>query len=215
MNSFEVVPRLLDPFIIPVFRFMLDLTGSSLTALLAGIFLLCLVCVMIGEVSMAFVYHLNRKHFSALNKDMVEHHNLSIDAIRRKDKTSYQACNHLANEAFGRNFFSHLALFASYLWPVPFALSWMSYRFGAVDFTLPVSIPAVGDTVGQTFVFLPMYVLVRILFGWVRPWLPFFGRLKQKMKENESGETLRSWGELVNNASCKEPDNPEAGKNHA
>jgi predicted MFS family arabinose efflux permease len=31
-----------------------------------------------------------------------------------------------------------------------------------------------GDTVGYLFSFFPIYILARILFKYMRPWLPYF-----------------------------------------
>nr|WP_245168201.1 hypothetical protein [Desulfobaculum xiamenense] len=169
---------------------------DPLVAYFMGMVLLVIGCTVVGELSLAGAYHLNRRHFAAINMEMVHQHNLSVQAIGMKDKASYKACNSLANEAFGRNFFSHIALFASSLWPVPFVLGWMSFRFSEVEFPLPFTVPAVGDTVGNSFFFIPLYIVARVAFAKARPHLPLFSRLHKAMKDNENQERLISWAEL-------------------
>lgn len=157
-----------------------------------GILWVCFVTTLIGELCIAAVYFLNKKHFAALNKDMVSNHNLSLKALCVKDKSAWKACNSIANDAFGKNFFSHMALFASSLWVVPFALGWLSYRFGEVDFFVPF----VGE-VGPPFLFIPAYILFRVLFSKAKPRIPFFRFIQRKIKENEGEEDMMSYSDLA------------------
>lgn len=190
LESFTVLNYWLDPLFIWLFR----LPVHPLAAFGAGLLALGLIITYIGELSMAGVYFLNRRHFAAINKDMVKHHNLSVKAIRQGDKSSYTACNTLANDAFGKNFFSHAALFSASIWPVPLAMGWLAFRFGEVAFTLPVT----GTEVGVNFVFIPLYVGLRILFGRFKRFVPPFGTITRAVKANEScGEDLMSWGDLM------------------
>lgn len=176
----------------PVIMALVRLPGDPYVGFVLGLLLLGLVVTIVGEVSMAGVYLLNRKHFSALSKDMVEHHNLSLKALGAKDKESWRAFNREANDAFGRNFFSYLALFASSLWPVPFALGWLDYRFGGVDF----SVPLLG-AVGPAFFFIPTYILVRVVFSFAKPHLPLFRHMKRIIRENESGDEMMTYADLA------------------
>ena len=127
-------------------------------------------------------------------------HNLSIKALGLKDKVSWKACNSIASEDFGKNFFSHIALFASSLWIVPFVIGWMSYRFGAVDFI----VPGIGE-VGPPFIFIPAYILFRYLFSKAKPWIPIFKVIQRKIKENEGEEDMLSYSDLA-----KKEDKPQA-----
>ncbi|MFK4765951.1 hypothetical protein ACI3L3_14370 [Desulfobaculum sp. SPO524] len=205
LASFDSLNYLFDPVFIPLFRLPLE----PLTAYFVGMFLLVLLCTVVGELSLAGAYFLNRKHFAKINQDMIRQHNLSVQAICEKDKASYKACNSLANEAFGQNFFSHIALFASSLWPVPFALGWMVMRFSEVVFPLPFTIPAIGNEVGNNFIFIPLYVAVRVGFAKLKPHLPVFKQILQAIKDNEDpGENLLSWSELYDG---KKKDAPGAG----
>jgi len=61
------------------------------------------------------------------------------------------------------------------LWPVPFALAWMQAHFGRVRFDLAAPLSLIfGQTVGFAFSFIPIYILCRILFRHLHPWLPYF-----------------------------------------
>ena len=73
---------------------------------------------------------------------------------------------------------------AGILWPIPFVLQWMQWRFGDVQF--PIALPfsvVFTDGVGYLFTFFPIYILARIIFKRMRPWLPYF-RGVQKMLDD-------------------------------
>lgn len=178
----------LDPFLIWVFR----IPENPYIGFTLGLVWVALAATVIGELCMAGVYFLNKKHFSGIDREMVQNHNLSIKALAVKNKAAYKACNSIANEAFGKNFFAHLALFASSLWIVPFAIGWLSYRFGKVDFIMPWL-----GSVGPAFLFIPMYIVVRIAFAKSKRFLPVFRTIQRKIKENESPEELMSFQDLV------------------
>jgi len=177
----------LDPWLVWAFR----ISDNPYVGFAAGLFWLGLLATVIGELCMGGVYFLNKKHFASIHNEMVSHHNLSLHALGAKDKGAWKACNSIANEAFGRNFFAHIALFASSLWVVPFAIGWLSFRFGSVDFTMPLIGP-----VGTSFLFIPLYIVVRIVFSRAKPWLPVFRTIKRKIRENE-GEELMSYRDIV------------------
>lgn len=191
------VYQFLDPWLIWAFR----LGDNPHVGFAVGVFWLSLLTTVIGELCMAGVYFLNKKHFAAIHKDMVCHHNLSLRALGAKDKTAWKACNSIANDAFGKNFFSRIALFASSLWVVPFAIGWLYFRFASVDFALPY----LGQ-IGVSFIFIPAYILTRVLFSRVKPALPVFRAIKRKIAENEGSETLMSYMDLA-----ADPDRPQAG----
>lgn len=185
----------LDPLCIAPFQFLLAVGWPSMAAFLGGSAILCVACILIGEATMSGVYYLNREHFAKIRRDMVINQNLSIQAIQHKDKESYKACNKVANEAFGLSFFSGVALFGASIWPVFFAMEWMSGRFGDVDFPLPL----LDATMGFTFYFAPLYIALRIAFGvWVKPRVYPFNRFQKWMKANEDcGQRPMSWAELM------------------
>ncbi len=179
MQNLDAFYTYIDPLLISVFR----LSGNVHVGYALGLIWLAFLVTLLGELTMAGVYLLNRKHFLAQKREMVSHLNLSMKALAAKDKDSYKACNTIANEAFGRNFFSGIALFASSLWPVPFALGWLQFRFATVDFTIPL----VG-VVGSAFVFIPTYIVVRILFSKAKPYLPFFSYMTRLLRKQEANE---------------------------
>lgn len=178
----------LDPFLIWAFR----LPGSATAGFALGLVYVALAATIIGELCMAGVYFANKKHFASLTKQMISNNNLSIQALGAGDKASYTACNSLANDAFGKSFFARLALFAASIWPAALALGWLEYRFGGVDFVLPL----VGE-VSTAFFFLPAYILVRVAFHRAKPWLPLFKTIRQKIQENENPERMLSFVDLM------------------
>ena len=180
--------QFLDPWLIWAFR----TSSNPYVGFAIGLFWVCLAATVIGELCMATVYFSNKKHFASINREMVDHHNLSVHALGAKDKASWKACNSIANDAFGKNFFARIALFASSLWLVPIAIGWLPYRFGGVDFTVPV----IGG-VGPAFLFIPAYIAVRVLFGYSKPWLPFFRTIKRKVDENEAADDMMTFTDLL------------------
>lgn len=192
---FDGLYRFIDPALIWPFR----IPGDPYVVLGLGLVWICLVATVIGEVTMAGAYFLNRSHFQKMRRDMVEHQNLSMRALGFKDKASYKACNQIANDEFGKNFFAGIALFASSVWPAFFAMGWLDSRFGDVVFDMPW-----GSQAGVAFFFVPTYILTRIGFGYAKPWLPLFSWIKRKTAQNEGVEELITPFDLV-----KEEDGSE------
>lgn len=189
--TFLEIDQALDTVLIWLFRLPLP----PMASFMVGLALLALILTVIGELCMAGAYFANRKHFAEITRDMTTNNNASIRALARQDKKSYTACNSLANEAFGRNFFSGLALFASSVWPVAFALSWLQFRYGNIDF---FTLPFAEAPVGVNFIFIPLYIVIRFAFAKAKPYLPVFAQIKKAVAANEfSGEDLMTWGDLV------------------
>ena len=163
-----------------------------------GCAVLSLVCVVVGQITIAIAFFWNKKFIDADNHEMVRMHNLSVRALLSKNKQAYKSCNKAANDAFGKVFFSQIALSVSALWPVAFAAGWMQTRFQDVTFKLPVALPVIGDHVGFMFTFLPIYILVYILFGQVKGRLPFFRTIVRHLEQYdaEGAEKMLSISEL-------------------
>ena len=187
MAGFEQIYAWLDPVLMLGF----GLISPPWAGFLFGLFLSALVVTLVGELTFGAVYLFNRRHYADISREMTAHHNLAVRALAVKDKTSYVACNRLANEAFGKNFFSHIALFASSLWPVPFMLGWLDYRFGPVALNLPVA----GE-VGPAFAFIPLYICVRIGFSRVRGRVPVFRQIKEMIDETEHPEKVLHYTDI-------------------
>jgi hypothetical protein len=163
-----------------------------------GCAVLSLVCVVVGQITIAIAFFWNKKFIDADNREMVRMHNLSLRALLAKDKRAYKNCNKAANDAFGKVFFSQIALSVSSLWPIAFAAGWLQTRFQDVTFTLPVSLPVIGDQVGFMFTFLPIYILVYILFGRIKGRLPFFRNIIKRLEQydREDAEKMLSISKL-------------------
>jgi hypothetical protein len=194
MNSFFLWA---DSFLIWFFRIVdIPILGYYL-----GTAVVCLICAALGRFTLILGSRVNEEFLSRDHKNMVRMHNLSLWALLSKDKNAYRSCNKEANEAFGKVFFSQVALGASSLWPVPFALAWMQYRFGMVEFSLPLSLPGVGDSVGFMFTFFPISVLVYLMYARFWRWwsnLPFASSHASGPKFSDFGdEKLLSLHELT------------------
>ncbi len=173
-----------DRFLIFFYR----LVDSSILGYYFGTGVLCLFCVVIGQLTLATTFLWNRRTIDRDNQEMVHMHNLSVKALIVKDKKAYKLCNKEANEAFGKVFFSQIAMSISSLWPVPFALAWMQTRFSEVAFELPLRLPLVGESVGYLFTAIPIYILMYILFGKVKSKLPFFRYMARILAEYDTNE---------------------------
>ncbi len=152
---------LIDALLIYPFRFF----ANPVAGFFVGSLVLCIWSILLGEITLPLLVRVNRRHIQALNAKKIKMHNLSVRALLYRDKESYTACNRQANEAFGRYFFAMFGLSAASLWPAPFALGWLATRFHGVSLDMLVSFPFIGKTAGYTTVFIPLYILLRILWG--------------------------------------------------
>ena len=166
--------------------FFFRLAENPMLGYLIGIAVLALICAVIGDLTIALAFRFNGKFFKRDNHELVQMQNKSLLALKAQDKESYQACNQVANDSFGKVFFTQIALGASSLWPVPFALEWLNGRFAEVAFLLPIPL-GTRTEVGYAFTFIPMYILMRILFGQIKDRLPGYRRLTA-LKDDDDGE---------------------------
>jgi len=130
-----------------------------------GTSVIALWSALLGRITMALVMHVNLRHVREGLAETTLRHTQSMNALKAGDKESYKAINKLANEAYGKTFFLQIAMAAASLWPIPLALGWLQLRFSEVRFPLPLEIPFLGGSVGYAFVFIPLYILVRILIA--------------------------------------------------
>jgi len=181
------------------FIFFFRLPEIPILGYYLGCAVLSLACVVVGQITIAVAFFWNQKFIDRDNHEMVRMHNLSVKALLAKDKRAYKSCNKVANDAFGKVFFSQVALSISSLWPIPFAAGWLQTRFQDVSFPLPVSLPVVGGQVGFMFTFLPIYILVYILFGQIKGRLPFFRTVVKRLEqyEGEGEEKMLRFSELA------------------
>ena len=121
---------------------------------------------------------------------MKEKERLSIEAYGTGDRQSYQALNKEATDAWGRHFFAMVSYAAGILWPIPFALGWMQSRFQGVQFPLSSPLSYVfRKSVGYTFTFILLYILCRIIFKYIRPWLPYFRGVEKLLDGRDTNKT--------------------------
>jgi hypothetical protein len=173
-----------------VLIFFFRLVENPMLGYLIGIAVLALLCAVVGDRTIALAVRFNGTFFDRDTQELVRMQNKSLLALQAQDKESYLACNEVANDSFGKVFFSQLALGASSLWPVPFALQWLDERFADVVFLLPIPLGA-RESVGYAFTFIPMYILMRIVLGKVKGRLPFFGRKPSELAvEQQTGEKM-------------------------
>ena len=164
MDIFTYLYQIIDKAIIPFYR----LTENPLIGYYLGTLVLSLASVIAGEYSIAFAFRLNKVMIKR-EADRIDHfQNLSFEALKAGDKEAFKACNGIANEAYGKSFFTQITLSAASLWPAFLALGWMQYRFSEVEFHLPFSVPLIGGTFGYFATFLLCYITVRIAAGKIR-----------------------------------------------
>jgi hypothetical protein len=170
MDHIALFVDMMDSFLIAPYRW----PKNPMVGWWVGTFILAVWSTILGELTVALAFRANRSHVREAVQEMVERHNQSMNALKAGDKGSYKAINKLANEAYGKTFFLQLAMASASLWPVPFALAWMQSRFSNVHFPLPFNMSLIGDSVSYPFVFIPLYILTRMLFGKARKYLPYF-----------------------------------------
>jgi hypothetical protein len=160
----------IDPYLIWFYR----LPSNSYAGFLLGTLVLAVICLLLGEATARVATRLVGRHMEGHAAEALKYGELSIDAAKAGDKPSYQAANKMANEAFGLSFFSLIALSMARLWPIPFALAWMQYRFLGVEFPLPF----VGFSLGFIGVFILVYVPAYLGLKRIYKILPGFRRMK-------------------------------------
>ena len=199
MNFLQTCYLKIDAFLIYFYR----IVEQPLLGYFIGTGILSLLCVIIGEFTLPVAFRFNIKGIDQDSREMTRMQNLSLRALLAKDKQSYKAFNREANEAFGKVFFKQIALAAASLWPIPFALGWMQTRFMNIEFLLPCRLPVVGATVGYSFTFIPMYILVHILFGKIKHKLPYFKTMEKMLasckEDSDKMMTLSDLTEASNN----------------
>ena len=173
--------QILDPILITFYR----LTGYPLVDYYLGTFLLALLTVVVGELTISLVFRINKAHLDKLNAHVEKMKRLSSEASALGDQAGYKACNKEGNDAFGQLFFNKFGLSAASLWPIFFALAWMQERFSDIDLPLPW----VGWEINYFFFFLLCYILARIFFGRIKRNLPYFKGIHQTLLTYEKTET--------------------------
>jgi hypothetical protein len=173
--------QVLDPILITLYR----LTGYPLVDYYLGTFLLALLTVLVGELTISVVFRINKAHLDKLNARVEKMQRLSSDALAEGNQAGYKACNKEGNDAFGQLFFNKFGLSAASLWPIFFALAWMQERFAEIGLPLPW----IGWEINYFFFFLLCYILARIFFGRIKRKLPYFKGIHQTLLTYEKTDT--------------------------
>jgi hypothetical protein len=178
----------LDTFVLQADRFLIAfyrITGYSLLDYFIGTMFLGLLCVVIGEVSVSLAIRFNKRYLDSMSREMNEKERLAMAAYQAGNKDGYKALNKEATDVWGKHFFTMVAYSAGILWPIPFALGWMQTRFSGVEFDLAFPLSLIfGKSVGYIFTFIPIYILCRILFKYMRPHLPYFKGVQKLLDES-------------------------------
>jgi hypothetical protein len=186
--------RLIDPYLIWFYR----ITGYALVDFFIGTLVLAFIALIIGEYSISLIFLATRKHIDRSTQDAIKYQNMSVDALTHANKQAYSAANKLANDAFGLSFFQQIALSAAFLWPIPFALAWMQYRFLGVEFHIPFT----GYSVSFIAMFILVYMVAYFLFKRVKYRLPLLGRMKVIMDSYKTQtQEMKSIADLLSPAS--------------
>ncbi|WP_419779227.1 hypothetical protein [Maridesulfovibrio sp.] len=194
----ESLYPIIDSILIAPYRIGLP----ALAAFWFGTAVMSLWCTLGGEISMALIYVWNREYYTDLNRKMTRMHNISVEAVRHKEKATFKSANKWANEYFGKVFFSHAALFAVSLWPVPFAMGWMQSRFTGIDIH---TVPFTKFSLGYSFVFILSYIIVRYSFSKIRSYIPVLKKIDEmKAEDAEKAGEMTSWSELAQDSETKE-----------
>jgi hypothetical protein len=159
-----------DPYLIWMYR----ITGYAFADFILGTLLLASLALIMGELTISVVFLITRKRIDKVTDEVIRYQNLSMDALEAGEKAAYDAANKLANDAFGRSFFMQIALSGAFLWPIPFALVWMQYRFADVEFPLLFS----EYSLGFPAVFIVLYAAAYLIFRRIKYRIPYFKRIK-------------------------------------
>jgi hypothetical protein len=162
-----------DPYLIWFYR----LPGNAYAGFFLGTFVLAVICLVLGDVTFALAARLQGNHLDKIATEASKYQDISIGAAKAGDQTSFRAANKLANEAFGLSFFSLMALAMARLWPIPFALAWMQYRFLDVDFP----IPGTNWSLGFIGMFIIIYIAAYLLLKQAKYMISYFRRLKEML----------------------------------
>ncbi|MEE4353430.1 MAG: hypothetical protein V2J25_11235 [Desulfatiglans sp.] len=174
-------------YIDKILIFFYRITSYTFVDYCIGTFVLAFICVFIGEATISLALKFNKRYLDQLNFDMKEKQRLSMGAYKAGDLVGYKALNKEATDAWGKKFFTMVAYSAGILWPIPFALGWMQSRFQGVEFPILFPLSCIfGDSVGYTYTFIPLYILCRIIFKYLRPRLPYFRGIQKGLDAYET-----------------------------
>ena len=179
-SFFDGFYRAVDPFLIFFYR----VTGVPIIDYIIGTFALAFMTVVIGEICVSLAIKFNRSHIDSLKHEVSRKEKMAISAYAAGNQSGYKALNKEATDVWGKQFFIMAAYSCGILWPIPFALGRMQTRFQNVEFPVGFPMTLIGvESVGYLFSFFPIYVGTRILFKYMRPYLPYFRGIQKMLAE--------------------------------
>ena len=185
MDPIETFLKILDPALIGPYR----LFENPMLGWWVGTFLLAFWAVLIGEVTLAVVYRVNRSPVKEHLKKTQYYHEQSLKAKQAGDEKAYTGINKLANESYGKSFFLFLAMGMASLWPAFFAAAWLNMRFGDIFFRLPKW--AGGIELNFIAPFIVLYILNRLIFAYLRRRLPFMTPTSTQANPGHGSQRVR------------------------
>jgi hypothetical protein len=195
----------LDPYLIWFYR----LSGSAAVNFLLGTLALAVLSLLVGEFTSFLASCIVRRHSEQVAGEAKKYQDLSIEALKAGDRPAYEGANKLANEAFGKSFYSQVALSAAFLWPIFFALGWMQHRFLEVKFPLPF----IGFSLGYIGVFLMLYIAAYCIFKPLKRRMPYYHRSKELPDTSDRwARNLKSFSDPRLPAVGDKPTGAGAGK---
>src|SRR4030042_6370218 len=178
----------LDPYLIWFYR----LAGSAEVNFILGTLALAVLSLLVGEFTSFWASFIVRRHFEQVTGEAKRYQDLSIEALKAGDRPAYEGANKLANEAFGKSFYSQVALSATFVWPIFFTLGWMQHRFLEVAFPLPL----VGFSFGYIGFFLILYITAYFVLKPVKRRMPYYRRIKElRDASGRSARNLKTFGD--------------------
>jgi len=177
MNTITSTLLFLDPWLIAPFRWL----PSASAGYLLGTLILALYCIILGDLSASLVTLINKKYIRKMQAKMDHNHELSETALKLGDKESYKAVNKQGLDAFGHSFSLGAAIFCVSIWPMPFALAWLSLRFVDAPLELPFQMPFIGNTVEYFPSFLLLYIATRILYSSIMSRVTWYRTIKTRL----------------------------------
>jgi len=179
----DIITRVLqkiDPVLIAPYR----LFDDPMIGWWVGTFVLALWAALLGELTLAVAYRVNRGPIAKTSESTLYYHEQSLKAKQAKDEGAYKKINRMANEEFGKSFFLLMAMGMGSLWPAFFAAAWLNERFADIVFKLPQW--AGGVELGFLAPFVLLYIAARVLFSKLRPHIPFLRLPSQKPSSSPS-----------------------------
>ncbi|KHK03656.1 hypothetical protein [Desulfovibrio sp. TomC] len=138
----------IDAILVAPFRWF----DNAQAGFFCGLAVLAFSCAVLGRTCAAGVARVHRTKREGQDAEIKRHQDLSFSALAAKDRETYLAANHLAQEAYGNSMALGAGRAAALIWPALLVLAWASWRFAGVP------LPLVGQSAGPAVFFLPLYI---------------------------------------------------------